>query len=80
MSRPHPESEECTQSENIEGIKRELGKLNTAVFYGNGQPSLTTQMAVISKTVYALVWVASVTLAAVISQAIILFFKMAQKL
>lgn len=71
---------ECQQTEKIESIDRELGRLCKVVLYGNGQPSLVTQMAIATKTITALVWVAAVTLASVIGQMVILWFRMIGKL
>lgn len=80
MSKPHAQEPiDCQQTEKIVGIERELGALNTAVFRGNGKPSLVSQMAVVDAKINALCWVAGVTLAAVLGQVVILFFKMIGK-
>jgi hypothetical protein len=80
MGKPHAqEPVDCQQAEKITGIERELGDLNTAVFRGNGKPSLVAQMAVLDAKINALCWVAAVTLAAVLGQVVILFFRMIGK-
>jgi hypothetical protein len=73
------ETVDCQQADKIDGIERELGSLNTAVFRGNGKPSLISQMAVVDAKINGLCWVAGITLGAVIGQMVILFFRMIGK-
>lgn len=70
---------ECQQTDKIESIERELGDLNKVVFRGNGKPSLVSQMAVVDSKINGLCWVAGVTLAAVIGQVVVMFFRMIGK-
>lgn len=65
----------CTQENRLVSAERDLGRLNKAVFFGNGEPSITSQMAVLRKTVAALCWLVAVTCAAVITQIVVLWFK-----
>jgi hypothetical protein len=80
MTRHAADPVDCQQSEKHETIERELGDLNKAVFRGNGKPSLTSRMEVVDAKINALCWVAAATLAAVIGQVVVLFFKMIGKL
>lgn len=65
----------CTQENRLVAAERDLGRLNKAVFFGNGEPSIIAQMAVMRRTVYALCWLVAVTCSAVIGQVVMLWFK-----
>lgn len=69
------EQHECDQSDKISGIEREVGRLNTAVFLGNGTPSIVAQLAVIRQAVNALCWLVGGVCMAVIGQIVILLFR-----
>ena len=78
MSPAHPLiTVECKQSDKVETLGRELGKLNKIVFEGNGQPSVMQQLATLRQSVQALCWVAGGTLIAVIGQLVTMLFKAA---
>lgn len=66
---------ECQQVDEISGLRDKIGKLDKAVFFGNGNPAIVTQLATIQQTIQALTWLAAVTLTAVIGQVVFLAFK-----
>lgn len=66
---------ECQQVDEISGLRDKIGKLDKAVFFGNGKPAIVTQLATIQQTIQALTWLAAVTLTAVIGQVVFLAFK-----
>lgn len=66
---------ECKQEDRLIGHDREIGVLNKIVIYGNGKPSLVTQVSNLSQIVQALCWLVAVTCSAVIVQAVVMLFK-----
>lgn len=66
---------ECQQKDEIASLKEKITKIDKTLFLGNGKPSMMTQMAVMQQTIYALTWLAAVTLTAVIGQIVFLAFK-----
>lgn len=64
----------CAQEESIENLQEKVQKLDKTVFFGNGKPGLTTQMATLQQSQAAVNRVAWITLAAVIGQLVYLFF------
>lgn len=73
-------ADECVQTQTLEQHEREIARLNKTVLFGDGAPSLVTQTAINTRVLGALVWVASITLAAVIGQIVIIFFRLAGKI
>ena len=69
---PHTE---CSQEEKLSVHDRELMHLNQAVFFGNGSPSIVSQLATMRQTVTALCWLVAVTCGAVITNVVVVFFK-----
>jgi hypothetical protein len=68
MSRQHEEGVDCRQADKIERLDQEMSKLNKAMFFGNGHPSVLAQLAVMRQSIMALSWLVGVTCAAVIGQ------------
>lgn len=66
---------ECQQTDEIASLKEKVVKIDKTLFLGNGKPSMMAQMAVMQQAIYALTWLAGVTLAAVIGQIVFLAFK-----
>jgi hypothetical protein len=64
----HEGVHDCKQGDKIDRLEQEMGRLNKAVFLGNGQPSVLSQLAVLRQMVQALAWLVGVTCAAVIGQ------------
>jgi hypothetical protein len=71
---PKGERFECQQQAAVDILNRKVEKLDKCVFFGNGKPSLTTQMATLQQSQAAVCRVAWITLAAVIGQLVYLFF------
>ena len=65
----------CKNESRITTAERELGKLNDAVFYGNGKPPILAQLAVLKWAVTSVLWLAGMTLTAVVGQVVYLWFK-----
>ena len=70
---------ECQQVDEIASLKEKVVKIDKTLFLGNGKPSILSQMAVMQQAIYALTWLAGVTLAAVIGQIVFLAFRMIAK-
>jgi hypothetical protein len=68
MSKQHEDGVDCKQGDKIDRLDQETSKLNKAVFFGNGQPSILSQLAVMRQSIMALSWLVGVTCAAVIGQ------------
>ena len=66
---------ECKQEDRLIGHDREIGVLNKIVIYGNGKPSLVTQVSNHDQTIRALSWLVAVTCAAVIAQIVAMVFR-----
>jgi len=76
---PQGERFDCQQEDAVDLLNRKVEKLDKCVFFGNGKPGLTTQMATLQQSQAAVCRVAWITLAAVIGQLVYLFFdKMAK--
>jgi hypothetical protein len=67
--------EECSQKDKLDAHDRELMHLNQAVFFGNGSPSITSQLATMRQTVTALCWLVAVTCTAVIGNVVVMLLK-----
>ena len=67
---------DCQQVDELESLKREIGHVNKALFLGNGQPPLVTQMATNTQAISALTRLAWVTLTAVVGEAVLLVFRL----
>jgi hypothetical protein len=68
MSNQHKDGIDCKQGDKIDRLEQEMGKLNKAVFFGNGQPSVLAQLAVLRQIIMTLSWLVGVTCTAVIGQ------------
>jgi hypothetical protein len=68
MTRQHEEGVDCRQADKIDRMDQEMSKLNQAMFFGNGQPSVLAQLAVLRQIIMTLSWLVGVTCAAVIGQ------------
>lgn len=66
---------ECSQEEKLTVHDRELSHLNQAVFFGNGSPSIVSQLATLRQTVMALCWLVAVTCTAVIGNVVVMLLK-----
>ena len=66
---------ECKQEDRLIGHDREIGVLNKIVIYGNGKPSLVTQVSNHDQTIRALSWLVAVTCGSVIAQIVVMIFK-----
>ena len=67
--------EECLQKDNLMMHDRELSHLNQAVFFGNGTPSIISQLATLRQTVMALCWLVAVTCTAVIGNVVVMLMR-----
>ena len=67
---------ECQQTDEIDGLRREMGRVNKTLFLGNGQPPLVTQTATNTQAINALTRLAWVTLTAVVGEAVLLVFRL----
>jgi len=67
--------EECLQADKLGTHDRELSHLNQAVFFGNGSPSIVSQLATLRQTVMALCWLVAVTCTAVIGNVVVMLLK-----
>jgi len=68
-----------SQGEPGEGsIYKRVGKLEQDMYFGEGRenPSMTTRMTLIEDVVGKLIWVAAVTLAAVIGEVVLRLMKL----
>jgi hypothetical protein len=68
MTRQHDGVVDCKQADKIDRMDQEMSKLNQAMFFGNGQPSVLAQLAVLRQIIMTLSWLVGVTCAAVIGQ------------
>jgi hypothetical protein len=68
MTRQHEEGVDCRQADKIDRMDQDMSKLTKAMFFGNGQPSVLSQLAVMRQSIQALSWLVGVTCAAVIGQ------------
>ena len=46
---PHNVKQECNQEENISEMKAKICHIDKTLFFGNGKPSLVTQIEVMTK-------------------------------
>jgi len=67
--------EECLQKDKLMTHDRELSHLNQAVFFGNGSPSIVSQLATLRQTVFALCWLVTVTCTAVIGNVVVMLMR-----
>ena len=68
-------SHECIQSETVKEMSDRISKIDRTLFFGNGHPSVLTQLATISLTLRALTWMTSILAGAVVIQIVSLWFK-----
>jgi hypothetical protein len=73
MSSKHEEMQ-CSQGDKITRLDQEMAKLNKAMFFGNGQPSVLSQLAVMRQTIQALSWLVGITCCAVVGQIVAKLF------
>ena len=71
---PKHEEMECSQGDKIDRLDQEMAKLNKAMFFGNGQPSVLAQLAVMRQSIMALSWLVGVTCVAVVGQIVAKLF------
>lgn len=69
------EMPECQQVEEIGALKEKVSKIDKTLFFGNGVPAVTVQLATMKQNIDALTKLAWITLAAVIGQVVFLVFK-----
>jgi len=65
----------CLQDDKIGDLEEKIAKIDKTVFFGNGSPSVVTQLATQGQTIRALVWLVAATCAAVIGQVVFLIFR-----
>jgi hypothetical protein len=68
MGTRHHDEIDCKQGDKIDRMDQDMSKLTKAMFFGNGQPSVLSQLAVMRQSIQALSWLVGVTCAAVIGQ------------
>jgi len=65
---------DCKQGDKIDRLDQEMAKLNKAMFFGNGQPSVISQLAVMRQSIQALSWLVGITCCAVVGQIVARLF------
>jgi hypothetical protein len=68
MTRQHDGVVDCKQADKIDRMDQDLSKLTKAMFFGNGQPSVLSQLAVMRQSIQALSWLVGITCVAVVGQ------------
>jgi len=69
----------CSQEHNIKMIFERLLKIDKTLYFGNGHPSMTTQLQVIEMKVGAILWFVRAVAAAFIVQCVVFCFVLVVK-